>query len=268
MSYLIDEHCDALVLTHSPNTVADRRRILWQLHKQLRHGIAYANEKQIRDWLATPGWSDNTRRTYGGHVLEAFRWWFAEGLVTPNPAAKIRTPKARPGKPRPAGEDVIALLLGEPEPLPTIVLLGAYAGLRRAEMAACHRGHITEDVLWIPRAKGGAEQSVPCHPLVWAHVADLPDGPLLRNRAGGQMDPDQLSGYWRRARRRLGLPETLVPHQLRHRFGTQVRREHDVLVAQKALRHSSLTSTAVYTAVDNAEVVQAIRALRPPAQAA
>ena len=64
MGYLIDAHCDALVLTHSASTINDRRRCLRRLHRDLRYGVAFGTTVDILAWLANPAWSDATRYTY------------------------------------------------------------------------------------------------------------------------------------------------------------------------------------------------------------
>ena len=105
MSYLITEHVAALVLTHSPDTIRTRRQVLRALHRDLPMGVAYATTEQIRAWLATPGWSDNTRYTYSGHVLEGYRWWTALGYLDGDPTATIKRPRPTKGKPRPMSEE-------------------------------------------------------------------------------------------------------------------------------------------------------------------
>ncbi|MBU0494382.1 MAG: tyrosine-type recombinase/integrase [Chloroflexi bacterium] len=55
-------------------------------------------------------------------------------------------------------------------------------------------------------------------------------------------------------------PSEVTPHTLRHTFGTDLlRRCHNIRVVQKALGHAWVTTTQLYTHVDEDEVAHAIR---------
>ena len=60
------------------------------------------------------------------------------------------------------------------------------------------------------------------------------------------------------------LESELTLHKLRHRFGTQVlRASGNLRHAQEALRHRSITSTQLYTAVTNVELATVVNAVPP-----
>jgi len=162
---------------------------------------------------------------------------------------ELDRPKAPRGQPRPVTDEQLAKLLGASEPLRTAFMLAAYSGLRRAEIARSRREHITEERILIPIAKGGDAQAVPTHPLLWAHVRDFPAGPLVPNSRGEHFTLNALSqrvDYWMLTHGMKGV--TL--HKLRHWFGSVVQREYgDIRVTQELLRHVSIATTQVYTAV-------------------
>ena len=156
---------------------------------------------------------------------------------------------AQPVLPRPVTDAQLAKLLTAPEPLRTAFVLAAYAGLRRAEIARSRREHVTQDVLVVPVAKGGDAQALPTHPIVWAHVQHLPAGPLVADRDGSPLTLMALSkrvDYWTL---RNGLHHVTL-HRLRHWYGSTIQRLYgDIRVTQELLRHASVATTQIYTAV-------------------
>lgn len=281
----IGDYVSALELDphYTEVTARDRRRCLKALEAWLIHttgcGLERATTKSLREWLANPSWAPNTKKAYTNHVIGAYRWWTTEGYMDGNPAAKIRPPDVPKGKARPMPDEYLAILLAEQWPLPTIAYLGAYEGLRRAEMCGLYREDITRESTFIRRAKGGLPDTVPTHPLVWEHIQSLPAGPaelvddevlhpLLYGAYRRQLTPNGLSKLWIETRARLGIPRHIVPHMLRHYCGTEVRRAtHDIYVTAKVLRHKSAANAEIYSDVSDQERREALFAMRTVAPA-
>lgn len=260
MNNFISQHLLALRAEgRATSTIMARGRCLRRLDADLPDGIWGATAAQLREWLAYEGWKPWSRYTYAGHICEGFEWLYIEGYIQSNPAARIKRGKKPTGKPRPLKDDQLALCLTAPEPLRTAFLLANYEGMRRAEIADSEREHFSEEWVLIPNAKGGMPQTVPTHPLVWEHVRDMPEGPLIVDRRG-KLNPDQLGVSARRWQERHGLPTGLHPG--RHRFATEIqRRFKDIRVTQEAMRHKSISSTQVYTEVSDDDRINAVRAL-------
>jgi integrase/recombinase XerC len=90
--------------------------------------------------------------------------------------------------------------------------------------------------------------------------------PLFVGARGGPLNPDLVRRAVAAARRRLGLPETLTPHALRHSFATHLlARGADLRALQELLGHASLSSTQIYTAVDAARLLDVYRHAHPRA---
>ncbi len=128
------------------------------------------------------------------------------------------------------------------------------------------------------RGKGGKERVVPVLPAAAQAIAEYahlcphpltPDGPLFRGARGGPLNPRLVARAMEGARLRLGLPATATPHALRHSFATHLLAAGgDLRAIQELLGHASLSTTQIYTGVDQARLMQAYRAAHPRAKGA
>ncbi len=92
------------------------------------------------------------------------------------------------------------------------------------------------------------------------------NSPLFLGAKGGPLNPDLVRRAVAGARRRLGLPDTLTPHALRHSFATHLlARGADLRSLQELLGHASLSSTQIYTGVDAARLLDVYRNAHPRA---
>ena len=125
------------------------------------------------------------------------------------------------------------------------------------------------------RGKGGRERQVPVLPIAREAIADYlrlcpypleAKAPLFRGARGGRLNPALISAAMRQARQVLGLPPTATPHALRHSFATHLLAAGgDLRTIQELLGHASLSTTQVYTGVDDAHLLAVYRAAHPRA---
>lgn len=200
----------------------------------------------------------------------------------------LRGPKKPHALPRPLDRES-ARLATEPDILDsenvepwvqardTAVLTLLYGcGLRISEALGLRRDQapMESEALRIT-GKGGKTRIVPVLPIVADAVADYlakvpyalaPDDPLFVGARGGRLSPRIIQRRMQLLRGALGLPETATPHALRHSFATHLLSGGaDLRVIQELLGHASLSTTQVYTEVDEARLLDVYRAAHPRA---
>lgn len=247
------------------------------LEKQRTNLVAYttwlsptspldATTADIERFLGARKHSARTRYQWLSLLGGYYDWLIVEGLVDVSPVACIPRPKVRPGLPRPISEaDLEMALLSAGQPIRAWLVLGAYAGLRCAEIAGLEREQVLDSygVLRI-LGKGQKERLVPIHPrvLVELRTVGMPRAGLIFRRSTDEpFTAAQVSRHLSRFFRDLGIDATA--HQLRHRFATQAyAASSDLRVVQELLGHSSPTTTAVYTGFSSAAAQDAVLSIR------
>ena len=194
----------------------------------------------------------------------------------------IRTPKVAPRLPRPvAAPDARRLIEASghhPEPwiaardVAALTLLWG-AGLRIAEaLSLRQRDAPLPEVLRVT-GKGRKQREVPVLPAARAAVeryralcpiGALPGDPLFLGARGGPLAATVLQRAMRTARHALGLPASATPHALRHSFATHLLEAGgDLRAIQELLGHASLSTTQVYTAVDQMRLLDIYEKAHP-----
>ena len=217
-------------------------------------------------------------------AVRSFLRWIADRQGADlSPALAARSPKYARSLPRPLAplqaREVIGMA-GEGHSTPWVaardaaVLTLLYgSGLRISEALALDgRDWPMREALTI-RGKGGKERQVPVLPVARAAIADYlsqsphppgPDLPLFRGVRGGRLNPRLVDHAMERARQSLGLPQTATPHALRHSFATHLLAAGgDLRTIQELLGHARLSTTQIYTGVDDAHLMAVYRHAHP-----
>ena len=228
---------------------------------ELPVGIATATTAEIRAWLGREHLGANTRAAYHHRLRGFFAWCVAERLLDWDPMEHMKAPRGRRCLPRPCSDgDLVIIVTQAPEPMRTLAILAAWAGLRCCELARIHASDITEHAVLVRSGKGDRDRMVRCHPMVWQAVADLPPGVIVET-LGGTADPRWISNAGVRCCARLGLPGVSL-HRLRHWYGTRLLDGGaSTLHVQQALGHASVTSTQGYALVSEESLSTAIMGL-------
>jgi integrase/recombinase XerC len=156
-----------------------------------------------------------------------------------------------------------------------ILLLLYGAGLRVAEALSLTRRSLPIGTTLRVTGKRSKTRIVPVVPAVreaideYVRLCPYPisgDANLFVGARGGPLNADLVRRSVASARRRLGLPDSLTPHALRHSFATHLLAGGvDLRALQELLGHASLSSTQIYTAVDAARLLDVYRHAHPRA---
>lgn len=271
---LIETHCDWLKAgSRSAGTIRLRRYYLGRLAE--RHPLETVNARELLSWFAKNDWSPETRKSVRSAVRNFFGWAAKIGARTDDPSHILPSVLVPRALPRPAPEDILtAAIRNASERDRLMIMLAAYAGLRRAEIARLAWADIGPDSIRV-LGKGGHERMVPLLPALrdalalertrrrhgswgsgWRWAIDPRSLFVFPGRQSGHLRPDSvgvilteiLGGAW-------------TGHQLRHTFATAAYKgTKDLRAVQELLGHSKPETTARYTAIDVDDLVPAVLA--------
>lgn len=244
----------------SSGTVRLRRYWISRLAEAAERGPAQIDGDALAAWLASDGWSANTRCSARASLRAFFAWAVQTGRREDDPTAALLAIAPTPGRPRPCPESALLEAVraaGDRERL--MLALGACAGLRRAEIAACRGDALERDLDgWSLRVigKGGRVRRVPLTDEIaeqirergtgWTFQGQVRDGrAVLGDRAAGHLSAGRVGELVSEL-----LPGAWTTHTLRHRFASAAyRADRDIRAVQELLGHVSVATTQVYTAV-------------------
>lgn len=252
---LYDSYCQAAAM--SPNTRKLKGHYLRRFSDD--HDLLTCTSQEVIDWLsANPAWKPATRRAARSALTTFFAWARKMGHRADDPAMDTASVRVPMGAPKPCPEQVLEHALATADPRARLaILLGAYAGLRRAEIAGLHANMIdlAAGTLRIT-GKGGRTRVVPIADALVAEltIAVAKGGYLFPGQHNGHLSPTSLA--------RLVSPllgEGYSTHALRHRFATRVfSGSRNLRATQELLGHASIATTERYTAVTDSERREAV----------
>lgn len=237
----------------SARTITDRVQLVRRFEASAGVPSTAADWQSIARFLGSEHFGPGTRQTYHAHLRAWFSWLVVLGHRSDDPMVTLRAPKtprrrARPLSPRQL-EQLLEIRMHRRTRI--MILLAAAQGLRVSEIAAMRGDLIRGDRLRVV-GKGGVDVDIPLHPIIEEDIApSMPRGWWFPSHVNeGHILGNSVSTIISQAMGRAGVPGT--PHALRHFFGTYTLRGSggNLLVTQTLMRHAKITSTTVYTEVD------------------
>lgn len=243
---------------------------------------------ELRSWMASrrrDGLSGRSLARELSAVRSFYGWLDKTHGVTCPAIHNIRAPKVPQRLPRPIAipdaKRVIAASGSHAEPwiaardTAALTLIWG-AGLRISEALGILRSEAPlSDVVRVT-GKGGKVRDVPvvlaARTAVDLYLAECPhpEAPgqiLFLGARGGPLSQGVLQKAMRTARLALGLPSTATPHALRHSFATHLLSAGgDLRSIQELLGHASLSTTQIYTGVDEARLLEVYEQAHRPDQ--
>src|SRR5258705_539422 len=215
-----------------------------------------------------------------------FAWLVKHRGFSHNPCVGLRAPKSPKGLPKALSPDLMARLLEGPANAPlewrdkAMFELFYSSGLRLAELTSLdlsdadgvlRQGEVTVT------GKGAKTRTVPVGSKARAAVqtwltkraalARPEESALFVGARGNRIGATSVRYALSQWALRLGLPQHVHPHMLRHSFATHLLQSSgDLRAVQEMLGHSSISTTQVYTHLDFQHLAKAYDAAHPRAK--
>lgn len=242
----------------------------------------------LRAWMASRRESGLSARSLARELsaVRGFHRWLETTHDIACPAlSAIRGPKLPVRLPRPVAEADARRLIDASashesawiaaRDLAALTLIWG-TGMRISEALSLRQRDAPLPTVLRITGKGGKEREVVVVPVAIEAVEEYrrlcphapgPDAALFLGARGGPLNGRILRGAMATARRALGLPASATPHALRHSFATHLLTAGgDLRTIQQLLGHASLSSTQIYTGIDQAQLMQVYDRAHPRAK--
>ena len=243
-------------LGRAPETIRIRRGTMLAFAATV--DIHAADSETVAEWLASQPGGPGRRQGHLAGLRGFYRWAVAVGHVDHDPTILIPGYHVPAPRKMPVPEHVLSAAIARADERTQLaLLLGAYQGLRRTEIASMHSDAVAGDWLAI-LGKGQRWRRIPIHPLLRDRLAELDGWAFPSPRLAGEHVSPGTIARWVSA----ALGEGWTAHSLRRRLATRAyRSQHDIRAVQQILGHASISTTQIYVHADEDSLTAAIRAV-------
>lgn len=247
--------------------------------------------QDFRAWMAFRSQNGLSQRSTARAVSmlrNLYRYLSQKSGKSLAPLTFLKVPRLKIGLPRPLSVSDTQKLIEDMESFVTsqknaaiwlqlrnkafFMLLYA-TGMRISEALSLTRSHISSKDHLIVQGKGKKERVIPLLGVIRDVLEDYfkacpyagtDDMPLFLGQQGKCLTPTVAQRVLRDYRRYVGLPESVTPHALRHSCATHLlANEGDLRAIQELLGHASLSSTQIYTQVNQEQLLKTFDEAHP-----
>jgi len=273
----------------SPRTVEAYGRDLAAFFARTRLPPTQVSREEVRAFLASErkagrGSATTSRRLVALRTF--YRFLLLEGVVQEDPTENVESPRGMKRLPGYLTVEEVDRLLDaagpdSPKGLRNRAMLEVlYAtGLRVSELVGLRMDQVNAEAgFLLVQGKGGKERVVPLGEVAsdWLERYRREARPhLLKDRStqalfvtsrGGAMTRQNFFLLLRELARKAGIPKRLSPHTLRHSFATHLLENGaDLRSLQVLLGHSDISTTQIYTHVEQERLKRLYRKFHPRA---
>ncbi|MEM0978514.1 MAG: tyrosine recombinase XerC [Pseudomonadota bacterium] len=248
--------------------------------------MASVTIRDLRAWVAAERDAGKSSRSVARAVsaLKSFYKYLHEARgIDISDVTAFKAPKYQPSLPRAVSPSAATSLIAAMDEGHSKAWVGARdvavltllygCGLRISEALSLRGQDVPLGQRLRVTGKGNKVRVVPVLPIAadavqdYARLCPYPikmAAPLFKGVRGGPLSPAIIQKNLAKARIALGLPAGTTPHALRHSFATHLLNAGgDLRTIQELLGHEALSSTQVYTAVDEARLMEAYSKAHP-----
>lgn len=189
-----------------------------------------------------------------------------------NPARHIQAPKQERRLPKVLDVDqMVGMLESSPDSFLEIRDLAMFelfysSGLRLSELARLNIEDVdlSENDLQVLHGKGGKQRNLPVGSKAvtalkkWLNYRPATtDTAIFTSNKGKRLSQRSIQLRLDRWCQKIGMPEHVHPHMLRHSFASHLlESSHDIRAVQEFLGHSNISTTQIYTHLDFQHLAQ------------
>ena len=254
--------------------------------KNIRVQLARVNLSNIRSWIANQKKNQLSNRSILRQlsaVKSFYQWLSLNENIENSKIANFSGPKIKQRLPRPLSIDDTQNLIEYVKSdsgkswlvaRNVAILIFLYGcGLRISEALELKYNLIPLPELIKVTGKGKKERLIPILPIAKNSLMEYldlcpftfkPNDHLFIGSRGKKLNPKIIQNIVAKARIALGLPNTVTPHALRHSFATHLLSAGgDLRTIQELLGHQSLSSTQIYTGVEQDRLMAVFKKAHP-----